>query len=112
MAALFSAVSIGSTLLDDDLSGKEKTKSVAADAGGLGGMLAGGAAGAKLGAFVGTFAGPIGTAIGGALGGLVGSGLGYFGGSEIGETIGSWFTSDDAESIKQEMAFGSSNGVS
>lgn len=81
------AISIGSTLLDDSLSGSEKAASVAQDAGGIGGALAGAAAGAALGSVVPV----VGTAIGGLIGGIVGG----MGGDWLGSKVGSLFTNGE-----------------
>ena len=66
--AATAALSIGSTLLDSDLSGGEKAEAVSGDAGAIGGALAGGA----LGAAIGTAVLPgVGTVVGGLLGSIV-----------------------------------------
>lgn len=95
--AALGAFTIGSTLMDDTMTGTEKAKAVTKDAGGI----AGGLGGAALGATIGTMILPgVGTAIGGLLGGWLGS----EGGSKIGETIGSWFGDDDDETLTQKAA--------
>lgn len=82
------ALTIGSALMDDTLSGTEKAQAVARD----GGAVAGGMGGAAIGAAIGTAILPgIGTAIGGVVGGWLGSDAG----SSIGDAIGSWFTEED-----------------
>lgn len=98
VTAALGALSIGSTLMDDDLSGGEKVKQVSGDVGGIGGALAGAAAGAAVGSVVPV----IGTAVGGIVGGI----LGGLGGEFLGSTVGGWFADDDedeyAAAVKSE----------
>ena len=83
LGAGIATFSIGSTLLDDKLSGREKAEEITRDAGGIGGALAGGALGAAVGSAV-----PV---IGTALGGIVGSIAGGLGGGALGAKLGSLF---------------------
>ena len=85
LGAALAALSIGSTLLDDKLSGAQKTQRVAGDAGGIGGALGGGALGAALGTAV--FPG-VGTLIGGILGSVAGGIAGGLGGEALGKQLG------------------------
>jgi len=80
------ALTIGSTLMDGQLSGGEKAAAVTKDVGGIGGALAGAAAGAALGSFI-----PV---VGTAVGGLIGSIAGGMGGGWLGEKIAGVFSSD------------------
>ena len=77
-------MSVGSTLLDDDLSGAEKAKGVSRDVGAIGGALAG----AKLGALVGSVVPGAGTLVGGILGSIAGGILGGIGGDKLGGLFG------------------------
>jgi TP901 family phage tail tape measure protein len=95
-----SAASIGSTLLDDNLSTKDKVEQVAGDGGALAGGLAGAAAGAAMGSVVPV----IGTAIGGIIGGIVGGVAGEFGGGALGSWLGSFFENDAAAEAGQALA--------
>ena len=76
-------LSVGSTLLDSDLTAKDKAKGVARTGAGLGGALAGAKIGALGGGALGSIVPGIGTAIGAAVGGIAGSIAGYFGGDWI-----------------------------
>lgn len=90
LSAGIGALSIGSTLLDDKLSGREKAAEITEDAGGIGGALAGGA----LGAAIGTAVLPgIGTAVGGIVGGIAGG----LGGGALGAKLGSLFRGESEE---------------
>ncbi|WP_051867845.1 phage tail tape measure protein [Vibrio sp. ER1A] len=83
LGAVIGAVDIGNTLMDDQLSKKEKAQEVGGTVGQMGGMAAGAAAGAMMGSVV-----PIvGTAIGGVIGGIVG-GIGL---EKVGRWAGGWF---------------------
>lgn len=78
IGAALSALDIGSTLMNDSLSSKEKSKGVGGTVGGMGGALAGAAAL--------SFIPVVGTVAGALIGGL--------GGEKIGEWIGGLFGSD------------------
>ncbi|MBD0786715.1 hypothetical protein HUO09_10175 [Vibrio sp. Y2-5] len=78
IGAALGALDIGSTLMDDSLSSKEKSKGVGGTVGGMGGALAGAAAL--------SFIPVVGTVAGALIGGL--------GGEKIGEWIGGLFGSD------------------
>ncbi len=82
------ALSVGSTLVDDALTGSEKGDIIAEEVGGMVGAGLGAAKGAAAGAIVGSIVPLIGTAIGGVVGGLAGGIMGYFAGSAIGDTAG------------------------
>ena len=84
LGAGIAALSVGSTLLDDDLSGAEKARGVSRDVGALGGALAG----AKLGALLGSVVPGAGTAVGGILGSIAGGVLGGIGGGKLGDLFG------------------------
>lgn len=84
LGAGIAALSVGSTLLDDDLSGAEKARGVSRDVGALGGALAG----AKLGALLGSVVPGAGTAVGGILGSIAGGILGGIGGGKLGGLFG------------------------
>ncbi|AMO58102.1 tail tape measure protein [Endozoicomonas montiporae CL-33] len=87
------ALSVGSTLMNSNLSAGEKAADVSNTAGSIGGALGG----AKLGAALGTVIAPgIGTAVGGVLGSIIGG----VGGSMLGDKIGSLFTGNDGEPEK------------
>ena len=90
LGAGIGALSIGSTLFDDKLSGREKAAKITEDAGGIGGALAGGA----LGAAIGTAVLP---GIGTAVGGIVGSIAGGLGGGALGAKLGSLFRGESEE---------------
>ncbi|MDE0167002.1 MAG: phage tail tape measure protein [Bryobacterales bacterium] len=92
LGAGIGALSIGSTLLDDKLSGREKAAEITEDAGGIGGALAGGA----LGAAIGTAVLP---GIGTAVGGIVGSIAGGLGGGALGAKLGSLFRGESEEEV-------------
>ena len=92
LGAGLGALSIGSTLLDDKLSGREKAAKITEDAGGIGGALAGGA----LGAAIGTAVLP---GIGTAVGGIVGSIAGGLGGGALGAKLGSLFRGESEEEV-------------
>lgn len=92
LGAGIGALSIGSTLLDDKLSGREKAAEITEDAGGIGGALAGGA----LGAAIGTAVLP---GIGTAVGGIVGSIVGGLGGGALGAKLGSLFRGESEEEV-------------
>ncbi len=79
LGAGLGVLSIGSTLMDDELSAGAKTNQVATTGGGLAGAWAG----AKGGAMAGALLGPVGAAIGG----LIGGGLGFAAGSWLGGNI-------------------------
>ena len=84
------ALSIGATLADDGMTGKEKAADVTNSMSSIGGALGG----AKLGAALGTVLLPgIGTAVGGVLGSIAGG----IGGSWLGETIGDWINPEEGE---------------
>lgn len=92
LGAGLGALSIGSTLLDDKLSGREKAAEITRDAGRIGGALAGGA----LGAAIGTAVLPaIGTAVGGIVGGIAGG----LGGGALGAKLGSLFRGESEEEV-------------
>ena len=91
LGAGIGALSIGSTLLDDKLSGREKAAEITEDAGGIGGALAGGALGAAIGSAV-----PV---IGTAVGGIVGSIVGGLGGGALGAKLGSLFRGESEEEV-------------
>lgn len=93
LAALGGAISIGSTLMDDEMSAPEKTKSVTSQAGGLGGALAGAAAGAALGSVVPV----VGTAIGGVIGSIAGGLGGEWLGGVLGDGLAGLFADDKPE---------------
>ena len=84
LGAGIAALSVGSTLLDDDLSGAEKAKGVSRDVGAVGGALAG----AKLGALLGSVVPGAGTVVGGILGSIAGGILGGIGGGKLGGLFG------------------------
>lgn len=75
------AYDIGSTLMDDNLSGSEKQQAVVETGGGMGGAVAGAYGGAAAGALLGSVVPLLGTAIGGALGGVIGGAAGWWAGS-------------------------------
>ena len=88
LGAGIGVLSVGSTLMDSNLSAGEKAADVSNTAGSIGGALGG----AKLGAALGTVLAPgIGTAVGGVLGSIIGG----VGGSWLGDKVGSLFTGDD-----------------
>lgn len=78
--AALGALALGGTLLDRQLSGREKAAAAIGQAGGLGGALGGAALGAALGSAV-----PL---LGTALGGLAGGILGGLGGDALGGILG------------------------
>lgn len=78
--AALGALALGGTLLDGQLSGREKAATAIGQAGGLGGALGGAALGAALGSAV-----PL---LGTALGGLAGGILGGLGGDALGVRLG------------------------
>ena len=78
--AALGALALGGTLLDSQLSGREKAAAAIGQAGGLGGALSGAALGAALGSAV-----PL---LGTALGGLAGGILGGLGGDALGVRLG------------------------
>ena len=82
-------MTVGSTLLDGQLSGGEKAATVTQDVGHIGGALAGAAAGAALGSVI-----PV---VGTAIGGLIGSIAGGMGGGWLGGKVAGIFRSDDPE---------------
>ncbi|WP_158125259.1 phage tail tape measure protein [Vibrio fluvialis] len=86
IGAALGALDIGSTLMDDSLSSKEKSQQVGGTVGSMGGAMAG----ASLGAAMGSFVPVIGTAIGGIAGALIGG----MGGDSLGSWIGGLFGSD------------------
>ncbi|MDD7806083.1 MAG: phage tail tape measure protein [Endozoicomonas sp. (ex Botrylloides leachii)] len=92
------ALSIGATLADDGMSGKEKAADVTNSLGSIGGALGG----AKLGATMGSIVPGIGTLIGGALGAITGG----IAGNWLGDKVGSWIdpTRDDAPSTTKPVA--------
>ncbi|MGI9278206.1 MAG: phage tail tape measure protein [Endozoicomonas sp.] len=93
------ALSIGSTLMDNQLSKKEKTQSIATDAGGITGALSGAAVGAALGSVV-----PI---IGTTIGGIVGSIVGGMGGSWLGGKTGEWLVEEnDNKTVSPDASAG------
>ena len=77
------ALTIGGTLLDDELEARDKVREITREAGGIGGALAGAAAGAALGSVVPV----VGTAIGGLLGGILGGILGDASGGKLGAAL-------------------------
>ena len=87
LSLLFGAADITTTLMDDELSGAEKTQQVSRDVGGMGGAAAGAIAGAAIGSVV-----PV---LGTAIGGLLGSVIGSFGGDALGGLVGGWLSDDD-----------------
>ena len=87
------ALTIGGTLLNDELSGGEKAAAVSTEAGGIGGALAGAAAGAALGSVV-----PV---IGTVIGGILGSILGGWAGSSLGSRAGRLFHDPDAPEVAE-----------
>ena len=89
MGAGIGALTIGSTLMNDQLSGGEKAATVTQDVGGIGGALAGAAAGAALGSVI-----PV---VGTAVGGIIGSIAGGMGGGWLGEKVAGVFSSDNKE---------------
>ena len=90
LGAGIAALSVGSTLLDDELSGRKKAAQITKDAGAIGGGLAG----AGLGAAIGTAVLP---GVGTLVGGLIGSFAGGFGGEALGGKIGSLFRNETAK---------------
>ncbi len=80
-------LAIGTTLMDDTLSGGEKAAQISREAGGIGGALAGAAAGAALGSIVPV----VGTAIGGIAGGIIGG----MSGNALADGLVGLFSSDD-----------------
>ncbi|EKO3535604.1 hypothetical protein K1L80_002180 [Vibrio fluvialis] len=86
IGAALGALDIGSTLMNDSLSSKEKSQQVGGTVGSMGGAMAG----ASLGAAMGSFVPVIGTAIGGIAGALIGG----MGGDSLGSWIGGLFGSD------------------
>lgn len=88
IGAGIATVAAASTLLNEELSGREKASALATDAGGIGGGLAGGLAGAKIGALAGSVVPGPGTAIGAAVGGLIGSLGGGYAGSSLASAAG------------------------
>ncbi|GLT18885.1 hypothetical protein GCM10007938_26670 [Vibrio zhanjiangensis] len=86
VGAALGALSLGSTMMDDSLSGKEKSTQIGGTVGNMGGAMAGAAAGAAMGSFV-----PV---VGTAIGGLAGALLGGMGGESLGGWIGGLFGSD------------------
>lgn len=72
-------LSIGSILLDDELSTQDKVKQTVSTGAGIAGAIAGAKGGAALGAFL----GPVGAAIGG----LIGGGVGFAAASWLGDEI-------------------------
>jgi TP901 family phage tail tape measure protein len=96
LAAGLGAISIGSILTDNQLTGDQKLNQTASTGGGIAGSLAGAKGGGMLGATIGTMVFPgVGTAIGGALGGLVGGALGFAGGSWLGDWLTKPSTPDE-----------------
>ncbi|EGR1038382.1 hypothetical protein EFU28_01175 [Vibrio cholerae] len=89
IGAALGALDIGSTLMNDSLSSKEKSQQVGGTVGGMGGAMAG----ASLGAAMGSFVPVIGTAIGGIAGALIGG----MGGDSLGSWIGGLFGSDKSK---------------
>lgn len=87
LGAGLGALSIGSTLMDNQLSAGQKAKAVSTDVGSIGGGLAG----MTIGATIGSVVPVVGTAIGGILGGLIGS----MGGEALAKKAWSWFESDE-----------------
>ena len=83
LGAGIGALTIGGTLLDDELAGRDKVREITREAGGIGGALAGAVAGAALGSVVPV----VGTAIGGILGGILGGMLGDSGGGKLGSAL-------------------------
>ncbi|MDA0109025.1 hypothetical protein OH456_12725 [Vibrio sp. La 4.2.2] len=86
VGAALGALSLGSTMMDDSLSGKEKSTQIGGTVGNMGGAMAGAAAGAAIGSVV-----PV---IGTAIGGLAGALLGGMGGEALGGWVGGFFGSD------------------
>lgn len=102
------AYQVGSTLLDSDMTAAEKTRSVGADVGLIGGALGG----AKLGAIAGTALGPIGTLAGGTLGAFAGGIAGGYGGSLAGEGLAGLFgASDEAAAASGETTVNNDNHI-
>ena len=81
--ALIGAAAIGGTLLDKELSAREKAAEATKEAGGIGGAMAGAALGAALGSVV-----PL---VGTVIGGLIGSVAGGLAGGKIGSFAGQAF---------------------
>jgi phage tail tape-measure protein len=94
VTTLISAASIGSTLLDSNLTGTERAKALTEDVGGLAGALGGAKAGAISGAALGSFIPVIGNIAGGIAGSIIGGGLGYWAGSSVGKSVGGLFGDD------------------
>ncbi|MCG9597047.1 hypothetical protein L1D15_09945 [Vibrio sp. Isolate25] len=86
VGAALGALSLGSTMMDDSLSGKEKSTQIGGTVGNMGGAMAGAAAGAAIGSVV-----PV---IGTAIGGLAGALLGGMGGEALGGWVGGFFGSE------------------
>ncbi len=84
LTAAIGAYSIGSTAMDDSLSGSEKGRSISRDVGSIGGGGLGMWGGAAAGAAIGSVVPIVGTAAGGVVGGLIGA----FGGSMAGDWLG------------------------
>ena len=76
-------LSVGSTLLDSELTAKDKGKGVARTGAAVGGAWGGAKLGALGGGALGSIVPGIGTVIGAAVGGIAGSIAGYFGGDWI-----------------------------
>ena len=89
LGAGIGALTVGSTLMDGQLSSGEKAATVTQDVGHIGGALGGAAAGAALGSVI-----PV---VGTAIGGLIGSIAGSLGGGWLGEKVAGVFSSDDSE---------------
>lgn len=97
VGSILSAMSIGSTLMDDSLTMGQKVKESAAGVASIGGGIGGAAMGAAIGTMI--FPG-VGTAIGGLLGGWLGS----EGGDKLARGISSWFEDDDGETVKKGIS--------
>lgn len=96
LGSAIAAISIGSTLLDEELSAGQKTEAVSRDVGGLGGGLAG----AGLGATIGSVFPGVGTVIGGIVGGIIGG----LGGTALGGEVGSLLTGGESEELMPALA--------
>lgn len=104
------ALSIGSTLLDDNQGGVDKAASISKDVGTIGGGLLGAAKGAAMGAALGSVVPLIGTGIGTIVGGIFGGLGGSMAGGWLGDKLGGgiktaagWF-GGDGESPATQIA--------
>lgn len=82
------ALDAGMVLTDENTTAGDKALGVAKVAGGIAGAELGASAGATAGAAIGSIVPGAGTAVGGVVGGLIGGGLGYWGGSELVDSVG------------------------